>query len=115
MAQASVVRLYSVHRPLTVLVRFQPNFMINMLVIGEYRLLLFLVICQKLKILWHCEIFVNKGLYACINMGLEISNRSSYSFLPMSTKLYEDIGYHGGIQPSTFLGNWPSFKNFVAL
>ena len=25
------------------------------------------------------------------------------------------LGYHGGIQAITFLGDWPSFKNFVAL
>ena len=31
-------------------------------------------------------------------MGLEMSKRYSYSFHPMSAKLYEDIGYHGGIQ-----------------
>ena len=49
-------------------------------------------------------------------MGLEISKRfSSYSFHLMSAKLYEDISYHGGIQAITFLGNWPSFKNVVAL
>ena len=28
----------------------------------------------------------------------------------MSAKLYEDIGYHGGIQGITFLGNRPHFK-----
>ena len=49
-------------------------------------------------------------------MGLELSKRySSYCFDLMSAKLYEDIGYHSGIQAVTFLGNQPSFKNFVAL
>ena len=49
-------------------------------------------------------------------MGLEISRRYfSYSFHLMSAKLYEGISYHGGIQAITFLGNRPSFKNFVAL
>ncbi len=49
-------------------------------------------------------------------MRLEISKHySSYSFHLMSVKLYEDIGFHGGIQAITFLGNQPSFKNFVAL
>ena len=49
-------------------------------------------------------------------MGLKISKRYfSYSFHPMSVKLYEDIGYHGGIQAVTFLGNQPSFKKIVAL
>ncbi len=50
------------------------------------------------------------------HMGLEISKRySSHSFHLMPAKLYEDIGYHGGIQAVTFLGNRLSFKNFVAL
>ncbi len=44
-------------------------------------------------------------------MGLEISKRySSYSFHLVSAKLYDDIGYHGGIQAITFLGNRPSLK-----
>ena len=43
------------------------------------------------------------------HMGPEISKHLSYSFHPMSTKLCEDIGYHG----VTSLGNWPSFKSFV--
>ena len=54
----------------TVSLRFQPNFMINMIVIGEYRLLLFfffLAICQKLKIVWYFEIFVNTGPYGAGN------------------------------------------------
>ncbi len=33
----------------------------------------------------------------------------SYNFHPMS-KLHEHIGYHGGIQGITFLGNQPNFK-----
>ena len=49
-------------------------------------------------------------------MRLEISKSYfSYSFYPISAKLYEDIGYHGGILTLTFLGNRPSFKNVVAL
>ncbi len=49
-------------------------------------------------------------------MGLEISKRYSIlQFHPMSAKLYEDIGYHGGTQAITFLGNQLSFKKFVAL
>ncbi len=44
-------------------------------------------------------------------MGLEISKcYSSYSFHPMSIKLHEAIGYHGGIQTVTFLGNRLIFK-----
>ncbi len=57
--------------------------MINIIVIGEYGLLL-LAIYQKL-------IF----LLAQDHMGLEISkDYSSYSFHPMSAKLYEYIAYH---------------------
>ncbi len=49
-------------------------------------------------------------------MGLEISKRFySYSFHLMSVKLYEDVGYRGGIQAITFLGNRPSLKKNVAL
>ena len=44
------------------------------------------------------------------HMALEFSKRySSYSFHPMSVKRYEDIGYYGGIQGITFLGNRPFF------
>ncbi len=50
------------------------------------------------------------------HMGPDISKRySSYSFHPMSAKLYEDIGCHSGIQAITFLGSRLSFINFVAL
>ncbi len=53
--------------------------------IGYY---FFLAVCQKLKILWHFQIFVNTGPY-----GAGISKRySSYSFHLMLAKLYEDIG-----------------------
>ena len=49
-------------------------------------------------------------------MGLEISKSySSYSFHPMPAKLYEDIGYHGGIQAITVLGNPPSQKHIATL
>ncbi len=47
-------------------------------------------------------------------MALEISKNFYYSFHLMSTKLYDDISYHGGIQAVIFLGNQPSFKNVVA-
>ncbi len=48
-------------------------------------------------------------------MGLEISKRYSCSFHPMSDKLYEDIGYHGGIQAITFLGDRPSLFVFLKM
>ncbi len=45
-------------------------------------------------------------------MGLEISKRyPSYSFHPMSVKLYENIGYYGGIQAITFLPIGQVLKN----
>ncbi len=37
------------------------NFVQAILIMGQYRLLLFLTICQKSKILWHFEIFHNTG------------------------------------------------------
>ncbi len=44
-------------------------------------------------------------------MGLEIWKRYSYSFHPMSAKLYKDIGgIHGGIHTLTFLDNGPIKK-----
>ncbi len=74
-------------------------------------LLLFLAICQKLKILWHFEIFLTQDY-----IGLEISKRySSHNFHPMSVKRYEDIGYYGGIQAMISLGNRPIFKYFLTL
>ncbi len=33
----------------------------------------------------------------------------------MAAKLYGNVGYRGGIQAITFLGNQRSFKNFMAL
>ncbi len=73
-----------------------------------------LVSRHKLKILWHFEIFVNTA-YAY--MRQEISKRYfSYSFHQMSIKVNQGIGYHGGIQAISFLGNRLSFfQNFVAL
>ncbi len=38
-------------------------------------------------------------------MGLGISKRYSYSFHLISAKLYKELGYDGGIQAITFLGN----------
>ena len=52
----------------TVSVRFQPNFLIRVLVIGEYRLLLFWQ-SAKIKILWHFKILLTQD-----HMGVEISN-----------------------------------------
>ena len=49
-------------------------------------------------------------------MGLDIPNSfSSYTFRPISAKLYKDIGYYEEIQATTFLANQPSFKKIMAL
>ncbi len=70
----------------------------NMVIKGEYRLVNLLAICQTLKILWHFEHFLTED-----HMRLEISKHySSFSFHPMSAKLY-------------FFGNQPSFKISLAL
>ncbi len=45
-------------------------------------------------------------------MGLEISKHYSYSFHPISAKLYQDIGYNRGIQAITFLG-WCGYKGGI--
>ncbi len=74
---------------------------------GEYRLLLFWR-CQKLKFYGTLKFLTQD------HMGLGNSKRR-WSFHPMSVKLYEGFGYHGGTQAITFLGNGPSFKHFVVL
>ncbi len=44
-------------------------------------------------------------------MGLEICKHYfSYSFHLISTKLYEDLDCHNGIQAVTFIGSRPSLK-----
>ncbi len=82
---------------------------------GRYKVINILGICQKLKILWHFEIFVNTGPHGAGNFQNAIP-----VFVLILAKLYEDIGHvgwHGGIQAftSTFLGNQISFNNFMVL
>ncbi len=92
----------------TIFIRFQQNFMINMIVMGEYRLLLILAICQKLKILW--QIFLNTEPYEAGNFKMLLLQ---FSF-DVSQVLWGhwlawwNTGYY-------FFGYRPSFKNFVAL
>ncbi len=81
--------------------------MTNMIVMGEYRLLLFLAISQKLKILWHFEVLANTGPGAGNFKMLLLLQFSS----DVSQTLNEDFGY----QAITFVGNRPSFKNLVEL
>ncbi len=64
------------------------KFMTNMIVMGEYRLLLFLAICQKIIFYGTLKFFLTQD-----HMQLEISKGYfSYSFHLMLAKLYEDIG-----------------------
>ena len=86
----------------TVLIKSQPNFMESVVIRGKwFRLLLF----------WGSAKFKNfsdiklKLLLTRDHMRLEISKSYSYSFHLISSKLYGDIGYHGGIQAITFLDN----------
>ncbi len=48
-------------------------------------------------------------------MLIQISKRYSQGFYPMSSKFYEDIGYHSRNKVFNFLGNGLTFKNIVAL
>ncbi len=89
-------------------IRFQPNFIQSIIIranIGYY----FFGDLQN----FYCTL---KFLSAQDHIGLEISKRySSYRFHLMSTKLYEDIAYHKGMQAITLLGNRPSFTKFKTL
>ncbi len=55
-----------------------------------------------LKKLWQFEIFVDTGPYGNANF-------KTLFLLRFSAKLYEDIGYHGGIQAIAFPGNRSKF------
>ena len=58
---------------------------------------------------------INVFLIKMLNVLGISKHYSSCNFPLILSKLYEDIAYYGGTQASTFLNNWPSFKNFVAL
>ncbi len=76
----------------------------------KYRLWLFCGNLAKLKTFYGTL----KFLLTQDHMGLEISKRySSYSFYPISSKLYEAIGYHDRIQAVTFRGDRPSLKKWA--
>ncbi len=86
----------------TVFIQFQPTCMESMVIRGKYRLLPFFGNPPKIKKFYGTL----KFLLTHVHMGLEISKHySSYSFHSMSVKFYEVIGYHGGIQAVTILGN----------
>ncbi len=72
----------------------------------EYRLLLFGSLPQIKKNYGALNFFLTQDY-----MGVEISKcYSSYSFDPISVKLYEDIAYHGRIAAITFLVNRQLFR-----
>ncbi len=60
----------------------------------EYRLLLVLAIRQKLKIVWHFEMFVNAGPYGAGHFKALL--RLQFLFHRISGKLYEYIDYTVG-------------------
>ena len=85
----------------TVSVRFQQNFMVNMIVMGEYRLLRFWRSAKNCKNYGTLKFFLTQD-----HMELEISNATSPTVF---IELYEDIAYHGVMQAITLLDNRPSF------
>ncbi len=73
--------------------------LIKMLAMEEYRPLLFLVICQMLKILWHFEIFHNTGSVYVVGkfktLSLQFSSDLSQSnFMRTSLVWYRNTGYY---------------------
>ncbi len=87
--------------PGLLVLRCQPNFMIDMLVMGEYRQYLF----------WTATIFKKVQIMALANVtehriiwGLDISKCYSYSFCLISYKLMRILDYHGNTLAITFLG-----------
>ncbi len=58
---------------------------------GAIQAITFLAICQKLKKLWHFEIFVNTGPYGAGNFNVLFLPR--FSLEPIQT--YKILGYHG--------------------
>ncbi len=88
--------------PPTDFIRFEPNFLINKVVMEE---------CVKSLILADLPIFGQQlkfyGSLKCLlaqdHKGLEISKFYSYSSHPISAKLYEDIDYMVEHRPLLFL------------
>ena len=78
---------------------------------GGCRLLPFLVICQKLKILWHFENFVNTGPYGA-------GNFKALLLLQFASNFNQTLWGHWLPWENTgcyFLGNWPILNKFVTL
>ncbi len=77
----------------TVFIRLEPNCTINMLVIREFKVIIFGDL-PNIIFLWHLKILLTPE-----HMGLEISKRwiHCYSFHLMLAKVYEAIVYNRGI------------------
>ena len=73
----------------TVFIQSGPNFMINTAVIGEYKVMDILAICQKLKILWHFEILTweSMGKPKMWNISKTANRR------PKRTKMWDSGSY----------------------
>ncbi len=98
---------YSSH----IFIQFQPNFMESMVIRGEIQLLLFGHL-PKIKKILHLKMILNKGPF----WGQKLQKPTpSTVFIQSQANCIGHSGYYGGIQAITFLGNWPSFKHFVAL
>ena len=92
--------------PSTVFIWFELKFIQSILIganIGCY----FLTICQRGKILWHFDIFVNTAIW-----GWKFQNATPPTvFTSYQPNFMRTLGYYGAIQAITFLANPPSFKN----
>ncbi len=108
--------------PLTVFIRFQPNFIQSIIIRDKDRLLLFLATCQKLQKLWHFEICVNTGPYGPGNFKTLLILQ--FSSDPIQT-LWEhclpwgNAGYYSSWQSANFykiygtlkFSHWSEWKN----
>ncbi len=74
--------------------------MASIVISGKHRLLPFFHL-PNFNSVWQFEFFVNPGPYGAGNFKTPLL----LLFHPISAKLYEDIGYHGGIKAVGFLGN----------
>ncbi len=96
--------------PSTLFIRFQPNFIQSIIIRGKYS---YYFLPKRLKTYGTLmTFFLNPGPYGAGNFKTLLLLQFSSE---LSAKLYEEITYHGGIKAITFLGNQPSFKNFLAL
>ncbi len=103
------VKVFENTNPSKVLNWSQQNVFKTRVTIGEYSLLLFLVICHSLK----SEPFVNTGSFGTANFKVlpppsphaHTNNKYRHRFELISVKLYAEIHKNGGIQAVTVCGN----------